>query len=87
MTRRDYSTASDPCRNPHFSRLWTEPEPIDDLAGKIVEKTGRAAVLHWLEQAESLQGADRTAALECADEIREICGLRWADLFGDRRAA
>ena len=87
MTRRNRAFASDPAHNAQFRRLWSEPaEHVGGLADRVVEKTGRDAVMHWLRQSESLSGADRTAALECADDIRAALGLSWSELL-DRRIA
>lgn len=86
MTRRNRAFASDPAHNAQFRRLWSEPEHVGAVADNVVEKTGRDAVMHWLKQSETLSGADRIAALECADEIRAALGYSWSELL-DRRVA
>ena len=82
-TGRDFAGASDPARNPNFCRQWGKPEPIGDVADRL----GRRAVAHWLRQAEKVDGAERLAALETADQIREALGISWADMLDKAIAA
>ena len=79
---RNFAGTSDPCSNPNFSRRWNGPEPVSDPSDRI----GRKAILHWLRQAEKLDGQERTIALETADDLRTELGLSWSDLL-DRRIA
>ena len=96
---RDPSRLSDPASNHNFSRDWGGGRPDIHLNSerpalapplmtitKVVDDTSSKAIRHWLQQADDLDGEERIVALETADAIMRMTGLRWGD-FKLRRAA
>ena len=84
---RNYAASSDPDRNPQFRRWWSEPAHIDGfqaigkVAATVADDIAHRAARHWLEQADHLEGEERTTCIETADAILRMAGLRWVDLF------
>ena len=87
MSRHNYAMQTDPGQNPNFRRRWSEPTHLHEATGRVVDQTARQAVMHWLGQAMDLDGEDRAAALEVADEIRRESGLAWGDVLDHKQVA
>ena len=96
---RDPSRLSDPASNHNFSRDWGGGRPDIRLNSewpalapplmtitKVVDNTAATALRHWLAQADDLDGEERIVALETADAIMRMAGIRWGDLKLKRAA-
>ena len=84
---RDFASMSNPSRNGQFSRRWTEPQHVGEVAQAVADDIGRQAISHHLAQAAKLEGPEAEAAFEIADSIRASMGLTWAEVIGFRSAA
>ena len=84
---RDFAGMSDPFHNGQFSRRWTEPQHVGEVAQAVAEDIGRQAITHHLAQAADLEGSEAEVAFEIADNIRASMGLTWAEVIGLRSAA
>ena len=62
------------------------PRHIGEVTNKVVDDVGRRTITYWLTRATTSDGAERVAAIETAEKIRQKMGLTWDNLIG-RRAA
>ena len=93
--KRIFETESDPGRNKHFQRRWSDdPLRLPDfqhldreLDPQVVENVGRRAIGRWLDKASETHGAVAAEAFRQADAIRQKMGLAWADLIQEQEAA
>ena len=92
---RDLAAQSDPGRNPHFGRTWSD-DPLGlpgfrhldrEIGPQAVDDAGRRAIGDWLDRASDAHGAMAARAFSEADAIRRKLGLAWGDLIGQRSAA
>ena len=92
---QNFAAQTDPSRNPHFQRRWTDdPLSLPDLqhldrevTPKVFKDAGLRAIGRWLDQAAQSQGAAAAKAFGEADSIRQKLGLGWGDLIEQRRVA
>ena len=62
------------------------PRRIGEVTNKVVDDVGRRTITYWLTRATTSDGAERVAAIETAEKIRQKMGLTWDNLIGQEAA-
>lgn len=63
------------------------PRQLGEVMSEVVERTARAALAHWLGQAEAATNdIDRQRAIEQVIAFRDHLGLTWPQIVGSAAA-